>query len=70
MYLERHLPEEALRVLDAAEPSAFASNLRGMAHQRLGNREEAAAQYREALALDQGYEPARLNLQGLHGTPL
>lgn len=70
LYLERHLPEEALRVLDAAEPSAFASNLRGMAHQRLGNREEAAAQYREALALDQGYEPARLNLQGLHGTPL
>lgn len=64
LYLERHLPERALDVLgDIA--TASAENLRGMSHHRLGNLEAAAQHYRRALQLDPGFEPARLNLQGL-----
>ncbi len=68
LYLERHLPARALTVLDAAPASATISNLRGMAHHRMGHRDEAAKHYRESLALDPSYEPARLNLQGLDPT--
>jgi SAM-dependent methyltransferase len=68
LYLERHLPLRALRVLESAPPSAAICNLRGMAHHRLGETERAMSHYREALALDPSYESARLNLQGLDST--
>jgi SAM-dependent methyltransferase len=63
--LERRLPAEALRILEGAPKGAARSNFAGVAHHQLGQLKEALALYQEALALEPGFEPARLNLQAL-----
>ena len=65
LLLERNLPRQALARLDGVPEDAESSNLRGMAHHRLGELSKAEADYRRALQIDAGYEPARLNLAGL-----
>lgn len=64
LLLERRLPQAALQVLDAdvGPPEAPLVNLRGVALRQLGERAAAEEAFREALRLDPGYEPARLNL--------
>lgn len=65
--LERGLPEEALEILHQISETASRRNLCGMAHHRLGQREEARRAYRRALELDGGMDAARLNLETLEG---
>ncbi|MDP2937574.1 MAG: tetratricopeptide repeat protein, partial [Dehalococcoidia bacterium] len=46
---------------------APARYFQGLAHLKLGQREEAAADFRAALAVDPQYEAARRELEGITG---
>ena len=63
LLLERRLPLQALKTLEAAPRTAETFNLIGMAQHQLGHWAEAASHYREALRLDPGFDAARLNLE-------